>query len=73
MKNTIIFDSKTSFISGDTLTFFVDENLNFAIKNKSISSAYINKIKTYLKILKSQKDKEKIISFDLSEKLCLFW
>ena len=66
MKNTIIFDKKISFKQGETLTFFLNENLNFKVESKIFSAQTLNKIQVYLKNLKFKK--EKIISFDISEK-----
>jgi leucyl aminopeptidase len=68
MKNTIIFDKKVDFKQGETLTFFLNENLNFKIERKIFSAQISNKIKVYLKNLKFKKKEEKIISFDISEK-----
>ena len=68
MKNTIIFDNKTDFKQGETLTFFLNENLDFRAENKIFSAQTLNKIQVYLKNLKSNKIKKKIISFDISEK-----
>ena len=34
MKNTIIFDNKIDFKQGETLTFFVNENLDFKQQKK---------------------------------------
>jgi len=68
MKNTIIFDKKISFKQGETLTFFLNENLNFKVESKIFSNQTLNKIQVYLKNLKFKKKKEKIISFDVSEK-----
>ena len=68
MKNTIIFDKKVDFKQGETLTFFLNENLNFKVESKIFSNQTLNKIQVYLKNLKFKKKKEKIISFDISEK-----
>jgi len=68
MKNTIIFDKKVDFKQGETLTFFLNENLNFKVESKIFSNQTLNKIQVYLKNLKFKKKKEKIISFDVSEK-----
>lgn len=68
MKNTIIFDKKGGFKQGETLTFFLNENLNFKVESKIFSAQTLNKIQVYLKNLKFKKKKEKIISFDISEK-----
>ncbi len=68
MKNTIIFDNKTGFRQGETLTFFLNENLDFKLESKIFSAQILDKIKVFLKNLKSKKNKEKIISFDISEK-----
>ena len=68
MKNTIIIDNKINFKQGETLTFFINENLDFKIENKTFSGKTLNKIQVYLKNLKLKKNKEKIISFDISEK-----
>ena len=68
MKNTIIFDNKIDYKQGETLTFFVNENLDFKVETKIFSTSNLNKIRTYLKNIKSKKKKEKIISFDISEK-----
>ena len=67
MKNTIIFDNKIDFKQGETLTFFLNENLDFKGKSKTFSVQILNKIQVYLKHLKFKKKKEKIISFDISE------
>ena len=67
MKNTIIFDNKIDFKQGETLTFFLNENLDFKGKSKTFSVQILNKIQFYLKHLKFKKKKEKIISFDISE------
>jgi hypothetical protein len=37
MKNTIIFDNKIDFKQGETLTFFLNENLDFKAKSKTFS------------------------------------
>ena len=68
MKNTIIFDKKNDFKQEETLTFFVNENLNFKLTKKIFSDQILNKIHIFLKNLKSKKIKEKIIGFDISEK-----
>jgi len=68
MKNTIIFDNKIDFKQGETLTFFLNENLDFKVESKIFSAQTLNKIQVYLKNLKFKKKKEKIISFDISEK-----
>ena len=68
MKNTIIFDNKIDFKQEETLTFFVNENLDFKTANKIFSDQILNKIKIFLRNLKSKEKKEKIISFDISEK-----
>ena len=68
MKNTIIIDNKIDFKQGETLTFFLNENLDFKVERKIFSAQILNKIKVFLKNLKSKKRKEKIISFDISEK-----
>ena len=67
MKNTIIFDNKIDFKQGETLTFFLNENLDFKVESKTFSAQTLNKIQVYLKNLKFKKKKEKIISFDISE------
>ena len=68
MKNTIIFDKKVDFKQEETLTFFVNEKLDFNTAKKIFSDQILNKIQIFLKNLKSNKKKEKIISFDISEK-----
>ena len=68
MKNTIIFDNKIDFKQGETLTFFLNENLDFKVESKIFSAQTLGKIQVYLKNLKFKKKKEKIISFDISEK-----
>jgi len=68
MKNTIIFDNKIDFKQGETLIFFVNDNLDFKLKTKTLSAQSLNKIQVYLKSLKFKKKREKIISFDISEK-----
>jgi len=68
MKNTIIFDNKIDFKEGEVLTFFLNENLDFKVESKAFSAQTLNKIQVYLKNLKLKKQKEKIISFDISEK-----
>ena len=68
MKNTIIFNNKIVFKQGETLTFFLNENLDFKVESKIFSAQTLAKIKVYLKNLKFKKKKEKIISFDISEK-----
>jgi len=68
MKNTIIFNNKIDYKQGETLTFFVNENLDFKVETKIFSTSNLNKIRAYLKNIKSKKKKEKIISFDISEK-----
>ena len=62
-----IFDNKIDFKQGETLTFFLNENLDFKAKSKTFSVQILNKIQVYLKHLKFKKKKEKIISFDISE------
>ena len=59
MKNTIIFDKKISFKQGETLTFFLNENLNFKVESKIFSAQTLNKIQVYLKNLKFKKKKKK--------------
>ena len=68
MKNTIIFDNKIDFKQGETLTFFLNEKFDFRVDSKIFSAQILDKIQVYLKNLKSKKNKEKIISFDISEK-----
>jgi len=68
MKKTIIFDNKIGFKEGETLTFFLNENLDFKDESKTLSNQTLKKIRVYLKNLKFKKKKEKIISFDISEK-----
>ena len=68
MKNTIIFDNKIDFKQGETLTFFLNENLDFKVESKIFSAQTLSKIQVYLKNLKFKKKREKIISFDISEK-----
>ena len=68
MKNTIIFDDKIDFKQGETLIFFLNENFDFRVESRIFSAQISNKIQVYLKNLKSKKKKEKIISFDISEK-----
>ena len=58
MKNTIIFDKKVDFKQGETLTFFLNENLNFKVENKIFSNQTLNKIQVYLKNLKFKKKKK---------------
>ncbi len=36
MKNTIIFDSKNDFKQGETLTFFLNENLDFKEEKQNL-------------------------------------
>jgi len=55
MKNTIIFDNKIDFKQGETLTFFLNENLDFKAKSKTFSVQILNKIQVYLKHLKFKK------------------
>ena len=57
MKNTIIFNNKLVFKQGETLTFFLNENLNFNIENKIFSAQILDKIRVYLKNLKFEKKK----------------
>ena len=59
MKNTIIFDNKIDFKQGETLTFFLNENLDFKGKSKTLSVQILKKIKFYLKHLKFKKKKKK--------------
>ena len=59
MKNTIIFNNKLVFKQGETLTFFLNENLNFNIENKIFSAQILDKIQVYLKNLKFEKKKGK--------------
>ena len=59
MKNTIIFDKKVDFKQGETLTFFLNENLNFKVESKIFSNQTLNKIQVYLKNLKFKKKKNK--------------
>ena len=68
MKNTIIFKNIIVFKQGETLTFFLNENLDFKVESKIFSAQTLGKIQVYLKNLKFKKKKEKIISFDISEK-----
>ena len=68
MKNTIIFNNKIVFKQGETLTFFLNENLDFKVESKIFSAQTLGKIQVYLKNLKFKKKREKIISFDISEK-----
>ena len=55
MKNTIIFDNKIDFKQGETLTFFLNENLDFRAESRIFSAQTLNKIQVYLKNLKSKK------------------
>ena len=48
MKNTIIFDNKTGFRQGETLTFFLNENLDFKLESKIFSAKILDKIKVFL-------------------------
>ena len=68
MKNTIIFDNKIDFKQGETLTFFLNENLDFKVESKTFSAQVLEKIHVYLKNLKLKKKEEEIISFDISER-----
>ena len=67
MKNTIIFKNIIVFKQGETLTFFLNENLDCKVESKIFSAQTLAKIQVYLKNLKFKKKKEKIISFDISE------
>ncbi len=67
MKNTIIFDDKTGFRQGETLAFFLNENFDFKLESGIFSAQILNKIKVFLKNSKSKKNKEKLLSFDISE------
>jgi len=58
MKNTIIFDNKIDFKQGETLTFFLNENLDFRAESRIFSAQTLNKIQVYLKNLKSKKIKK---------------
>ena len=58
MKNTIIFDKKVDFKQGETLTFFLNENLNFKVESKIFSNQTLNKIQVYLKNLKFKKKRK---------------
>ena len=60
MKNTIIFDKKVGFKQGETLTFFLNENLDFKDESKTFSTQTLNKIRVYLKNLKFKKKKKKL-------------
>ena len=68
MKNTNIFDNNINYKQEETLTFFVNEDLDFKPTKKIFSNQILNKIKIFLKNFKSKRKKEKIISFDISEK-----
>ena len=68
MKNTIIFDNKIDFKEGEVLTFFLNENLDFKVESKIFSAQVLDKIQVYLKNSTFKRKKEKIISFDISEK-----
>ena len=57
MKNTIIFDNKIDFKQGETLSFFLNENLDFKLENKTFSAQTLNRIQVYLKNLKFKKKK----------------
>ena len=59
MKNTIIFDNKIDFKQGETLTFFLNENLDFKVESKIFSAQTLNKIQVYFKNLKFKKKKRK--------------
>ena len=52
MKNTIIFDNKIDFKQWETLTFFLNENLDFKAINRTFSAQTLNKIQVYLKNVK---------------------
>ena len=58
MKNTIIFDNKIDFKQGETLTFFLNENLDFKVEGKTFSAQTLNKIQVYLKNLKFKKKRK---------------
>ena len=59
MKNTIIFKNIIVFKQGETLTFFLNENLDFKVESKTFSAQTLNKIQFYLKNLKFKKKKKK--------------
>ena len=52
MKNTIIFNNKIVFKQGETLTFFLNKNLDFKVESKTFSAQTLGKIKVYLKNIK---------------------
>ena len=68
MKNSIYFTNKVQFRQGETLVFFIGEDLSFKTENKITSSDDLKKINSFLKNFKDSKSKDKIFSFDLSEK-----
>ena len=68
MKNSIYFTNKVQFRQGETLVFFIGEDLSFETENKITSSDDLKKINSFLKNFKDSKSKDKIFSFDLSEK-----
>ena len=67
MKNTIIFDNNVVFKRGETLTFFLNESLDFNVENKTFSTQTLEKNQLYFKNLIFKKNNEKVISFDISE------
>ena len=68
MKNTIIFDNKPGFKEEESLVFFISESLEFKSDKNIFSSQILEKIKSFLKKFKVKKKKEKILSFDITEK-----
>ena len=48
MKNTIIFDKKVDFKQEETLTFFVNEKLDFNTAKKIFSDQILNKIQIFI-------------------------
>ena len=58
MKNTIIFNNKADFKQGETLTFFLNENLDFKVESKIFSAQTLGKIQVYLKNLKFKKKRK---------------
>jgi len=68
MKNSIYFTNKVQFKQDHTLVFFINEDFRFKLEQKLISLDNSKKINNFLKNFKDKKSKEKIFSFDLSEK-----
>ena len=68
MQNMIFFQNNRRIIKDEAVVFFIEEDLHFKLSNQSLSKKDVNKIQIYLNNLKAKKIKEKVVTFDFSEK-----